>query len=218
MVCTGISQGNGAKMEYWNTIITEKSWEVLQKIKREINFILIGGWAAYLWAKSHKSRGIDIVISHKELDKLRLNYNLKKNNNLKKYEIKIEGIDIDIYIPFYSKLPLLENIGNYVTKVEGFRVVKPEALLVLKQAAELNRSDTEKGLKDRVDIVGLLLKCEINFGSYNNIIKKEKLVDFRKRLVEIVSKFNEIKYLDLNPRQFKLKKGEIIGNLKKYFT
>ena len=83
-------------MEYWSTIITEKSWDVLQRIKKEFDFVLIGGWATYLWTKGHKSKDIDIIIDFKELDKLKLNYNLNKNDSLKKYEIKTEGIDIDV--------------------------------------------------------------------------------------------------------------------------
>ena len=202
-------------MEYWNTVITEKSWNVLQKIRKEINFVLIGGWASYLWAKSHKSKDIDIVIDYKELDKLKLNYKLNKNDNLKKYEIKVEDIDIDIYLPFYSGLPLINNLDNLITRVEGFRIVKPEALLILKQAAEISRSNTEKGIKDRIDIMDLLIKCHVDFEKYKNILEKEKLIDFKKRLIEIATKFNENKYFDLNPRQFKLKKEEIIRNLKK---
>lgn len=202
-------------MEYWSTIITQKSWDVLQKIKKELNFILIGGWAAYLWAKSHKSTDVDIIIDYKELDKLKLNYNLKKNDSLSKYEIKMDGIDIDVYLPFYSKLPLLGHIEDYTTKVEGFKIVKPEALIVLKQAAEISRNNTEKGLKDRIDIMDLLLKCEINFNEYEKILEKEKLANFRKRLIEIISTFKETKYLELSPRQFKLKKEKLIEDLKK---
>ncbi|MEK6828072.1 MAG: hypothetical protein AABX78_01865 [Nanoarchaeota archaeon] len=201
-------------MEYWNTIITEKSWQVLQKIRKEIDFVLIGGWAAYLWAKSHKSKDIDIVVDYKELNKLKLNYNLKKNDNLKKYEIKVDEIDVDIYIPFYSELPTIDKIKDYAAIVEGFKVVKPEALLILKQAAEASRSNTEKGLKDRIDIMDLLLKCSIDFAEYINLTEKEKLNNFKRRLLDIVSKFNEPKYLDLNPRQFKLKRGELIKKIK----
>ena len=202
-------------MEYWSIIITQKSWDVLQKIRKELDFVLIGGWAAYLWTKSHKSKDIDIVVDYKELNKLKLDYNLKKNDALKKYEIKIEDIDIDIYIPFYSKLPLIKNLENCTVKVEGINVVKPEALLVLKQAAEMDRSNTEKGLKDRIDIMDLLLNCQIDFAEYKKMLEKDKLIHFKNRLVEIVAKFNEIKYLNLNPRQLKLKKEEIIRNLKK---
>lgn len=214
MVRSGILKGNGAEMEYWSTLITEKSWNVLQKISKEMDFVLIGGWAAYLWAKAHKSKDIDIVIGYKELGKLKSSYRLNKNDNLKKYEIKIDDIDIDIYLPFYSKLPLIKSLEKYTAKVEGFKVVKPEALLVLKQAAEIARGNTEKGMKDRIDILDLLVKCQMDFSEYKKILEMEKLIDFRKRLIEIITKFTDIKYLDLNPRQFKLKKESIMQILK----
>ena len=202
-------------MEYWNQIITEKSWNVLQKIRKEIDFVLIGGWAAYLWTKAHKSKDIDIVIDYKELGKLKSNYRLNKNDGLKKYEIRIEDIDIDIYLPFYSKLPLIKSLEKYTAKVEGFKVVKPEALLVMKQAAEIARGNTEKGMKDRIDIMDLLVKCQMDFAGYKKILEKEKLTKFKDRLIGIITKFDELKYINLNPRQFKLKKEEIIKNLKK---
>ena len=202
-------------MEYWNEIITQKSWEVLQRIKEDIDFTLIGGWAAYLWARSHKSKDIDIVVDYKELGKLKLNYNLNKNDYLKKYEIKIEDVDIDIYLPFYSKLPLITKLKNYVAEVEGFKVVRPEALLVLKQAAEISRSNTEKGLKDRIDIMDLLLKCDLDLDLYKKTLEKEKFPELRKRLIDIIIKFSELNYLELNPRQFKLKKQELIEKLRR---
>lgn len=215
MVRAGLLGGNGAKMEYWNEIITQKSWSILQKIRKEMDFVLIGGWAVYLWTKSHKSKDIDIVVSQKELGKLKFGYTLNKNDSLKKYEIKIDDVDIDIYLPYYSKLPLLDSINNHASVIEGFKVLKPEALLVLKQAAEISRKDSEKGLKDRIDIMDLLIQCDINFLTYKNVLEKEKLVELKNRLIEIITKFHEIKYIDLNPRQFKLKKEQLIKSIKK---
>jgi len=202
-------------MDYWSTIITEKSWKLLQKIRNEIDFILIGGWAVYLWAKSHKSKDIDIVIGYNELGKLKKNYNMKKNDNLRKYEIIIDEIDIDIYVPFYSRLPLLGELKNHMSKIEGFKVAKPEILLILKQSAEADRSNSEKGLKDRIDIMDLLLKSDINFAEYHRLIEKENLRHFKKRLLDIVMKFSEIRYIGLNPREFKLKKAEILNRISK---
>src|SRR3989338_4453341 len=202
-------------MEYWSTIITQKSWEILQQIKSKIDFVLIGGWETYLWTRAHKSKDIDIVIDFDELAKLRKKYSVKKNDNLKKYETKIEGIDIDIYLPYYSKVPLIDKAKNYSTKVEGFNVLKPHALLILKQAAEIDRAYSEKGLKDRIDIMDLLLRCEIDFNEYKNILEKEKLGNFKARLIEIVTNFHETQYIDLNPRQLKLKKEELLSKLKK---
>ncbi|MBI2558991.1 hypothetical protein HYW20_06740 [Candidatus Woesearchaeota archaeon] len=205
-------------MEYWNTAITQKSWDVLQKIRKEINFVLIGEWAVYLWAKSNKSKGIDIVVDGKELGKLKLNYNLNKNDNLRKYEIKIDEIDIDIYVPFYSRIPIIRDMGSYKSKIEGFNVANPEALLVIKQAAEIDRSSTEKGMKDRLDIMDLLLKCDMDFSEYKKILERENLIHFKRNLIETIAKFKDFSYSGLSPRQFKLKKEELIKNIIKAFT
>src|SRR3989344_5022962 len=49
-------------MEFWNSVLTEKSWKLLQELKKEkFRFIVIGGWAAYLWTKQHKSKEIEVV-------------------------------------------------------------------------------------------------------------------------------------------------------------
>ena len=202
-------------MQFWNEILTEKSWNVLKDLtKKEFNFILIGGWAIYLWSKAHKSKDIDIIVDFENLEKIKLNYELKKNDNLKKYEINIDEIDIDIYVPYYSKLTIpIEDIKNHTAKIENFKVTKPEILLILKQGAELDRKDSEKGLKDRIDILDLLFNYDINFKEYRLLLKKYKIQNFSKRLIYIIKNFKEFKYFDLNPRQFKLKKQEILKKI-----
>ncbi len=202
-------------MDYWNDIITEKSWGLLQELRKKYSFIVIGGWAAWLWTKAHKSRDIDIVVDFSTLEKMRLQENLKKNDFLKKYEIVVEEIDVDIYVPFFSKLALpAEEIKSFERKVGGFSTVSPEALLVLKQAAELERKHSEKGLKDRVDILGLLLKTSFDYKKYKSVTKKYGHEKFPERLVQIVNSFREIEYLGLNPRQWKLKKQELLTKIK----
>ena len=205
-------------MDYWNSILTEKSWKVLLDLKqKEFDFIIIGGWAAYLLTKLHKSKDIDIVLKdHKDLDFLKKNYDLRKNDNLKKYEIKFEEIDLDIYAPFYSKLAIpAEDLKKYTIKTQGFEVVKPEALLILKQGAEIYRKYSVKGEKDRVDIMTLLLFADIDFKEYFNLLKIYKLEEYYDRLKKIINNFNEVKYLGLNPREFKLRKSRLIEKLKK---
>jgi len=205
-------------MEYWNDELTEKSWKVLLQLKKEpFKFVLIGGWAAYLWTKLHKSKDIDIVISNiKEIEYLKQNHSLKKNDNLKKYEIQFEEIDVDIYVPYYSKLSIPpEEIVKYTTKIEGIEVVIPEALLILKQGAELDRRASVKGSKDQIDILGLLCYSNIDLKKYLEILKKHKLENYIIELKKIVANFKDIEYLNLNPRQFKLKKKEILENMRK---
>lgn len=205
-------------MEFWNSTLTEKSWKILLKLKEEnFNFIVIGGWAAYLWTNLHKSKDVDIVIKNfEDLAVLKKGYTLLKNDNLKKYEIKIEEIDIDIYVPFFSKLAVpVDEIKKYTTTIQNLEVVKPEILIILKQGAEYDREKTVKGGKDRLDIITLLLNAEIDFKVYFDLLKKYKIEYFYERLKNIIVNFNEVKYLNINPRQFKLKKQEIINKLKK---
>ncbi len=203
-------------MEFWNSILTEKSWNILSGLSKEpFGFILIDEWAAYLWTNLHKSKDVDIVLEDLQaLNYLKKKYNLKKNDNLKKYEIQFEEIDVDIYVPFYSKLAIpAEEIKKYSTRIKGLKVVKPEMLLILKQGAELERKESVKGNKDRVDIMTLLIYSEINFKEYNALLKEYKLEHFLPRLKTIVKTFKDIQYLNLNPRQFKLKKEEILTKM-----
>jgi len=219
-------------MDYWNTLITEKSWNLLKELNKKIDFILIGGWAAYLWSKAHKSKDIDIVVDFKELEKIKLKYNLKKNENLKKYEIIIDEIDVDIYVPYYSNLAVpIGEIQKNSVKIENFNVVKPEILLILKQGAEIDRADSEKGLKDRIDILDILLNYNIDFNQYKEKLREYKLTHYKNRLINIMNTFKELKYINLNPRarenqrfsvsqkssisvKFKLKKIGILNKLK----
>ena len=147
---------------YWHDIQTEKSWKILQGMKGKFPFVLIGGWAVYLWTRSQKSKDIDIIVDIKTLSLLKKNYDLRKNEIMKKYEIKMDEIDIDIYANHYSRLGIpIADVE--ATSIEGFDVAKPEFLLALKQTAEIARKESEKGEKDRIGIMNMMLKCDIHF-------------------------------------------------------
>ncbi len=200
-------------MEYWNSLLTEKSWKILQEIRKKYNFVLIGGWAAYMWAKKQKSKDIDIVVDISELQKLK-SENLAKNDNLKKYEIKSDDLDIDIYVAHFSKLAIPpEDIENYSVKIEGFNVVSKEALLILKQGAEIDRRNSVKGEKDRLDIISLLFSG-INFREYASILKKYSLTSYIQNLLDLVRAFQDYNSLAISPREFKLKKKSLIRQLR----
>ncbi len=203
-------------MEFWNSLLTEKSWQIMQEMKKEkFRFIVIGGWAAYLWTKQHKSKDIDVIIPNfKELEILSKKYALRKNDNLKKYEIKIEEIDIDIYLPYYSKLALpVDFIVKNTTKIENFEVVLPEILLILKQGAELDRKDSVKGQKDRIDVMTLLCYSNINFNVYKSILEEHKLLHYRERLKQIVQTFRDINMLNLNVKDYSAIKRDLLKKI-----
>lgn len=197
-------------MEFWNSLLTEKSWKIMQDLKKEkFRFIVIGGWAAFLWTKQHKSKDIDVIIpKFNDLEILKQKYTLNKNDDLKKYEIKIGDIDVDIYLPYYSKLSLpVDVLCKYVTKVEGFEVVIPEVLLILKQGAEFDRGESIKGVKDRIDIMTLLIYSNIDFEKYLKILNENKLEHYNVRLKTIIKNFKDLKYIGLNENEFsKIKK------------
>jgi hypothetical protein len=204
-------------MEFWSDELTQKSWNILLNLRKSsFKFILIGEWAAYLWTKKHKSKDIDIALADiKDIEILKNSYDLRKNDNLKKYEIKIEEIDIDIYVPYYSELAApVEELKKHTTMIQGIKVVIPEMLLLLKQGAELDRKDSVKGLKDRIDIMTLLCCCDIDFKKYRELLESYDKKHFLGRLKEIINTFREIKYLDLNPREFKLKKEDAMKKLR----
>ena len=198
--------------EYWHDIQTEKSWKILQGMKGKFPFVLIGGWAVYLWTRSQKSKDIDIIVDIKTLSLLKKTYDLRKNDIMRKYEIKMDEIDIDIYAEHYSQLGVpVEDIET--TRIEGFEVAKPEFLMALKQTAELARRESGKGGKDRLDIFGMLLKCDIDFKKYAKLLGRDS-DEFLKRLIAIAKGFKEPEYFGMNPRQLKLAKQEILGKIK----
>ena len=49
---------------HWNSDITNESWKELLVLSTKYNFILIGGWAIYLYIKLQKSRDIDMVVDY----------------------------------------------------------------------------------------------------------------------------------------------------------
>ena len=52
---------------YYPTIITQRSFEILQDLRRQFQFLLIGGWAVFLYTRALKSKDIDIVVEYEEL-------------------------------------------------------------------------------------------------------------------------------------------------------
>ena len=111
--------------EFWHNLITEKSFHLLQELRKGFDFVLIGGWAIYFYTHSLKSKDIDIIMDLETLGQLKQKFEVYKNDRLKKYEIKIKDIDVDIYIPYWSDLGLpVESIIKETVSLEGFNVPK----------------------------------------------------------------------------------------------
>jgi len=204
-------------MEFWNDISTRKSLDVLKILNKKLRFIVIGGWAIYLRTNALKSKDIDmILIDWDDLEKIKENYEPKKNDRLKKYEIIVSDIDVDIYIPHYSKMVIpCDQLVTMFTVKEGFKVLKPEPLLILKQQALSDRKDSIKGQKDRVDILSLLLSKTIDFKKYRQLLEKHNIMFFEKELEGIIKLAKEeFSYLNItNPRKIKQLKEEWMKHL-----
>ena len=200
-------------MEYYQDLITEKSFKILQDLKRKYNFVLIGGWAVFLYNQALKSKDIDMIIEYDELEKIKKDFDLNKNERLKKYEIKTDEIDIDLYLPFYSNLGLpAEGIKNYLNNLEGFSVPKPEILLILKQTAYRERLASPKGNKDKIDIIGLL-NLDLDFKFYKNILKKYNLDNYLEELKNLLKDTDQVLELNFNKFQFSKLKKKILKQL-----
>src|SRR3989338_4519703 len=139
--------------DYYHDLVTDKSWKTLQELKSQVDFVLIGGWAVWLYTKALKSKDIDIIVNYDQLEKLRQNFNLVKNSRLSKYEARLEEIQIDIYLPFFSKLGLpVEEIVKNTQILDTFSVPTPETLLNMKLYTYSQRKLSAKGQKDKIDV------------------------------------------------------------------
>ncbi|MBU1016584.1 hypothetical protein KJ678_00255 [Patescibacteria group bacterium] len=187
---------------------TEKSFLELQNLKKKIDFILIGGWAVYFYTKALKSKDIDIVVDFDKLSILRKNYNLFKNARLNKYEAIKGEVQIDIYLPHFSRIgiPVEDLIGN-VTNLEGFKVLDKDYLLALKIFVSSQRAQTPKGMKDFIDVVSLIHFALADLEKVKKILSKYKIAGAFKSVRDIAERTFEIQELNLNKHQFsKLRK------------
>ena len=201
-------------MEYYHDLIIEKSFKTLQDLRRKFDFILIGGWAIFLYTKALKSKDIDIIVDYDELEKFKKEFDIVKNERLKKYEAKIEQIDIDVYLPYYSNIGLpVEEVKKYTQSIEGFNVPIPEILLILKTYTFFQRKNTTKGRKDLIDIFSLLSKEIINWQEYKELIKKYNLEEMSEKLKELVSSTKNLPELNLLNHQLSRLKRKILENL-----
>ena len=175
-------------INFYNDLITAKSWQTLQSLKKQVDFVLIGGWAVWLYTKSLKSKDIDIIVNYDQLEKLKRAYLLTKNDRLTKYEARNEEVQIDVYLPHYSQLGIpAEEIIKHVTLRETFSLPTVEMLIVLKLFVYKQRHLSAKGQKDRLDLLSLLITTKINFPVLEQLLKTAHLENLKTDLHQIIS-------------------------------
>ena len=167
-------------VELWRGNAIERSWRVLSELRKLVDFVVIGGWGVYFWTRKLKSRDIDIYIDQDNFYKLqaealKASFPIKRNPRLKKFEALIDGVETDIYTPFMCNLAIpCEDVfrEKLVSVIEGFRVAIPEAMLLLKAQAAKERWHSEKGVKDRADIISLLAFADLKFDMLEKLREK----------------------------------------------
>lgn len=202
-------------MQYYHDLITQKSWQLLQNLKKKYDFVLIGGWAVYLYCRTLKSKDIDLILDYSVLEKLKEEFPVTKNDRLKKYEAKTEETDIDIYLPYYSDLSLPVNeVIKLTTIIENFKVPQVEVLTVLKAKAFKERKDSVKGRKDLLDLVSLLMLEAFSFQKLKEIVRNYQKNDLLSLIQESIKTVTQIEELNLNPHQMAQFKKRILPLLK----
>jgi len=212
-------------MEVWNEKAVEKSENILKELKEFADFVVIGGWAVFLKTKAVRSIDIDIYINFNDFYRLQpvlvekgiyINFNPK----LKKYNTKIEEVDIDIYTPDQCGLiiPCKDIFENgWFEVIEGFKVLETEPLLLLKLKAEKERTNTMRGFKDRCDILALLANLDLNKKFMDDLFKRYNCLDLRKGLVGIIKQSSEeYKYAlqkEIIPSRLKKLKKKLINKI-----
>lgn len=139
--------------------------KVLRRFARDYpDAVVLGGWATFLRAAVAKSHDIDVIVDHATLDKLKAKHELSVSQHIsgRKFELKIDGVGVDVYPVYQSKLgqklqlPVEALIDRTDRIGGGVRVLTPEAQFVAKMAALLDRPDSLAGEKDRREMVALL--------------------------------------------------------------
>ncbi len=200
-------------MDYYQDTITQKSWQTLTQIKSRFSFVLIGGWAVWLYTKSLKSKDIDLIVNYETLEVLRHDFGAVKNDRLKKYEAKVAEIDIDIYLPHYSYPGLApESIQNYTVAKESFTVPRAEILLILKQYAYEQRKASIKGQKDKIDIFSLLA-MNLDFALYHKVLYESRQEYLRDALVKMLTTTMRVRELDLKDHHLAKLKAKVLSQL-----
>ncbi len=203
-------------MQFYHDITTEKSFKFLQKLKKNYDFILIGGWAVFLYTRALKSKDIDIVVDYDELAKLKETHDVFKNDRLKKYEIKTGEFDVDIYLPHYSDLGVdIERIKTSAVAREGFRVPELEALLLLKLYAYESRRGSVKGQKDELDILSLAILPEFDWGKYKRLMKKSGFLKYHKQFLGLLKRTVRVEELGINEQKMAKIRKDILGKVEK---
>ena len=188
-------------MEFWNSDITGESWNQLISLSKKYKFVLIGGWAIYMYTKLQKSRDIDMVVDYVQTRPLFADFQMRNNPSLRKYEIKFQKFNVDVYTQFYSRLSVSpQDLLNNYRVIENIMVPRVEEMLILKPGAFYDRKSSIKGQKDRVDIAGLVFYSTVDYSRLRVLLNQYKKESYMDLLLDAVGNIDRhlLPYLNLN--------------------
>lgn len=198
-------------MPYYHDLVTERSWEALQTLRKRLDFLLIGGWAAYLYTKALKSKDIDLIVDFHQLATLAEHYALSKNERLKKYEAVAGEVQIDVYLPHYSRLGVpVELLREHTRSLEGFTLLDPDYLLALKLHTLSERSRTPKGEKDLLDCLSLVRSGVADLKSAAALLKRHRLSEALAVFRTLLGEHTQIPELALNAHHLARLKKQLL--------
>ncbi|MEW5996958.1 MAG: hypothetical protein AB1657_05185 [Candidatus Micrarchaeota archaeon] len=111
----------------------------------------------------------------------------------------------------------MEKLEECVSNAQGMRVPSPEALVILKQGAEIGRRGSIKGRKDIIDIITILLHSSFSLKKYQELATKYGLKGFEEELEKEVLLFStkDLEYIGINLNEFAKWKRNFLKELKK---
>lgn len=151
--------------EFYPQEFTDLSERVLRRLVGDFpEVILIGGWASWVRIGSMRSHDIDMIVGPELRPLIEGKYGeMSVSTHIagKKWSADYEGIHLDIYVPYQSRLGnrlklAVEGLLPYAEDVEGWRLLTVPAHLATKFAALLDRPESQPGEKDRQEIWSLL--------------------------------------------------------------
>ena len=184
----------------------------LQKIVPEA--VILGGWAVFLYTHGQRSTDVDIAVDFPSFGRLQQDFGslITKNNNLRKYELILDRVEIDILVVHFSNAGIpIEALIEPTRSLSGFRVMSPEGLLAMKLCAWIDRTGRPKGDKDEADVLSLLSVIPMDWGHYREILTKAE-AKYRKLLPGVIARVVSSAEVRQNWRFMKVNGKAVVTN------
>ena len=197
---------------FWNKEKTKGGFELLHRLAKEVDFVLIGGWAVYYYVRQQESLDIDIAIRYDKVDYFE-RFGISQYENIKvKYSV-VDGIYVDMFLTEFSdkELPIpVSKILKSYTKIDGIKVVEREMLLLLKLWGYF-RDDEVKVRKDVIDVISLLFYGGIDLDKFRSLVDAYKIE--RRRGMDVLLEYLDkgetlLEYIGIDKNEYSMKRKE----------